>query len=229
MKIHLPTPLAIVSLGKPLRLLLLLGCITSLLAEEISIRPESEADFGSGATVRQDYYIPGAYGAGMFIGHPNPNTRGDRALVRFNLAQLLLKSKKIEKVELLIWLDKYFTEEEGSPREIAIEHCLNPVETLDGAAVASLDVDPVGTLEVHQEDMLYPNYPYTQMAENIPGPVRIDVTSFIKADLDVGMASATFRIKDVRADVGHNETGGGVGVVISTEEAYLPELAIELK
>jgi hypothetical protein len=203
--------------------------VSPLPAEEVILAPASEADFGSGASTREDFYIPGSEGKGMFIGHPNANTRNDRALIRFDLSALSLKAEKFKKAELLIWIDMALSEEENLPREMGVEHCLDQIETLDGAAVASQNVEDVGVLQVRTEDMIHPDLNPNKVATSIPEPLRIDVTTFIKSDLEAGMTSVTFRLKDLLAEQKHNEAGGPIGILVSASPETLPHLEVELE
>lgn len=205
--------------------LLLLG---SVRAEEIMLAPLTPADYGSGASVRQDFYLPGEGAKELFIGHPNTNTRGDRALVRFDLEPLLLKAAFISKAELIVYFEKMYSQDPDESRHVLIERLLEPVETLSGATVSSRNAEIVAEYDVKRDELLNPTSALSRPGGPRPEPARFDLTKLIRSELEAGAISLTIRFSDIRAEAGHNDTGGAIGLTLPVEAETIPQLRVDL-
>lgn len=197
-------------------------------AAEVDIYPKSAADFGSGASVREDFYLPGEESKGMFIGHPNALSRADRALVRFDLEPLLLKADKISKAELVLTFDIMRSQDPDESRQIIIEWLLEPVETLSGATVSTQNAERVAEYDVKRDDLINPFDTADGSKISRPDPVSIDVTKVINDELANGTSSITFRVSDARAEVETNNTGRDIGIIIPTGAETIPHLVIQI-
>lgn len=206
----------------------ILVAVNSVRGEELVLRPESPADYGSGASVRQDFYLPGDGAKEMAIGHPNPNTRGDRALVRFNLEPLLLKASQITKAELVLYFDKMYSQDPDESRHIVIERLLEPVETLSGATVSSRNAEIVAEYDVKRDELINPTSAPGRPSTPLPDPARFDLTKIVKDELAAGTSSLTIRISDSRAEAEPNDTGGAIGITIPIGPDTIPQLHVEL-
>lgn len=200
----------------------------ALQAEEIIIRPETAADYGWGASARQDFYMQGEGSKEMFIGHANRNTRGDRALVRFNLEPLLLKAPLLKKAEIALYFERMFSQDPDESRHIVIERLLDPVEELSGAVVCSRYAEVVAEYDVKREDLINPLNTPGRPSSPMPDPVRFDITELLKKELEAGTSSLTIRISDSRAEEGPNDTGGAIGITFPISPETIPQLHVEL-
>lgn len=200
----------------------------SLRAEEVIIAPLTPADYGSGASVRQDFYIPGEDAKELFIGHPNSITRGDRALVRFDLEPLLLKAALIKKAELVVYFEKMLIMDSDESRHIVIERLLDPVETLSGATVSSRNAEVVAEYDVKRDELINPAGTPGRPSGPRPDPARFDLTKIIQSELEAGTTSLTIRFSDPRSEEKPNDTGGAIGVVLPIDGETIPQLHVEL-
>jgi hypothetical protein len=198
----------------------------TLQAEEVIIRPETPADYGSGASARQDFYIPGEGAKEMFIGHPNRNTRGDRALIRFNLEPLLLKASLLKKAEIVLYFERMYSQDPEESRHIVIERLLDPVEELSGATVSSRNAEVVAEYDVKRDDLIFRDNPSSQARPS--DPARFDITELLKKELDAGTSTMTIRISDTRAEAEPNDTGAGIGITLPVSPETIPQLHVEL-
>jgi len=200
----------------------------SVRAEEIVLAPLTPADYGSGASVREDFYIPGEEAKQLFVGHPNSITRGDRALVRFNLEPLLLKAALISKAELVVYFEKMLSQDPDESRHLVIERLLDPIETLSGATVSSRNAEVIAEYDVKRDELINPAATADRPVGPRPEPARFDVTKIIRSELEAGTTSLTIRFSDSRAEAEPNDTGGPIGIVLPIEAETIPQLLIEV-
>ena len=184
------------------------------LPNSTSIVPASVKDFGSGPAAMGLYYDSGVPGIGLFLGHANQYVRNDRAIVRFDLQPLLKAANKVQKVELAFAVTNSYGED--AQRTIDIQHLQDSLRELNAEAANRPDVDDAGEVTVAAASI---------GAERTQ---KIDVTQWIKSDLEKGHLSAAFRFRDVQAEKNGNPTGKAVGAVIGRAAANLPVLTVTL-
>lgn len=184
------------------------------------IRPATSADYGSGPTLKGYYNDGGHPNVGVFAGHPNTLARGDRVLARFDLRPLLENADKVQKVELLTYID--YVVGALYTRELEIDHFNSALPVLSNEGISSLLVESAGRVMASKKTTV----PATLAAKTAPVPLRIDVTNLVKADLASGHVSTTFRWRDVLAEKEGNPNIQPVGVNLSTGAETVPALAI---
>jgi hypothetical protein len=167
-----------------------------------TLTPRSTADYGSGATVQTDWYSPGGPGpkVGVFVGHPNGLARGDRALVRFDLAPYLLPpvaEAPARPATLTFHVEAVHGKAEA--RRIEVSHLRYDASSLGGNDTVNTDAEVVGVITVRR---------------GAAEPYRLDVGACVKADLWKGNRYSTFRFRDIDAESAGNPEMQPTGVVI---------------
>jgi hypothetical protein len=179
-----------------------------------TLTPRTTADYGSGATAQTDWYSPGGPGpkVGVFVGHPNSLARGDRALVRFDLAPYLLPpvaDAPVRAASLTFRVEAVAGK--AAARRIEVSHLRYDASSLGGIDTVNKEANVVGTITVRRDA--------TQ-------PCRLDVTACVKADLWKGNRYSTYRFRDIDAEAAGNPEMQPTGVVIYLNGA-LPALEVE--
>ena len=171
-------------------------------------QPRSAEDFGSGATMRTDWYAPGGLGGGVgaFAGHPNGLARSDRVLVRFNLSRLLAwPAETVSRQTATLRFSVALVTGKAAVRKLEIVHLKYDPWRLSGNDLVNQAVETVGTVEVRQEDA--------------PGRVHsLPVTTVVREDLLRGNPFCGFRFRDVEAERQGNPDLAPTGAVVSFGE-----------
>lgn len=179
------------------------------------IVPTSEKEYGSGASLQGFYYDGGIPGIGLFVGQPNPLTRNDRAIFKFDLWPLLEIAPQIEKVELAFAVRA--VNGGAATRVLNIQHFQKPLAATNAEATSRDDVDNAGDVTLSLTDV--------SKTRN----QRIDVTAWVKQDLARGYASSSFRFRDVQAEKEGNPKGQPAGITLESAAGSLPALLITKK
>jgi hypothetical protein len=169
-----------------------------------SFYTRSVADYGSGASIRTDWYTPGGLGGGIgvFVGHPNGLARGDRALVRFNLSPLFLKPEEsISHQRAFFRFSVSNLTGKADERKIEIVHLEYDPWSFTGNDLVNTKAQVVATVTVGRKE--YPGRVYS-----------IDATKWVREDLLQGNKFCGFRFRDVAAETQGNPDLTAMGVSI---------------
>jgi hypothetical protein len=148
--------------------------------------------YGSGASVSDDLYSPGGVpNVGLFIGQPNPFTRNDRVLLKYDIESLLLMKGKLQKAELGLTVDHYGTKE--PVLDLEVEYLPDATGELTGKELNRTDADVIGTVEVTKDDATYTGQ---DVAARDPVVEKtVDVTTALKDALERGNTFIIFRLR----------------------------------
>lgn len=169
------------------------------------VQPRSAEDFGSGATIRTDWYVPGGVsgGVGAFAGHPNILSRSDRVLVRFNLSRMLIwPAETVSRQAATLRFRVARVDGKATTRKIEVVHLKYDPWRLTGNDLVNQAAETMGTVEVRRED----------------GPERVyalPVTQAVHEDLLRGNPFCGFRFRDVAAERQGNPDITPTGVEIA--------------
>jgi len=184
--------------------------------EAKKFHPRSTADYGSGASIRTDWYTPGGLGGGIgaFVGHPNGLARSDRALVRFDLSPLFLKPQAaISRQTAVLRFTVASLAGKTDRRKIEIVWLKYDPWNLTGNDLINTKSEVVGTVVVERK--------------GVPGRVySIDATKWVREDLLLGNKFCGFRFRDVEAEANGNPDIAAIGAVIAFNES-MPVLEIK--
>lgn len=172
-----------------------------------TFRAQSADDYGSGATVRTDWYSPGGIsGIGAFAGHPNSLNRGDRVLVRFNVSPLfVLPASETTGISANLRFCIAQVAGKTDVRKIEVSHLRYDPWSLGGNDLVNADADVVGVFEVRRADC--------------SGRVfTVDVSASVRANLTRGDKYCAFRIRDVGAEAHGNVDLVPTGVTVAFEQ-----------
>lgn len=175
-------------------LLLCLSVISGVFAEE-TLSPKSTKDYGSGYHFEErGYYEGGVPGVGLFVGHPNPTARGDRALVRFNISPYILRGSNITSAKFYFNV-MHFMGQREDVRKIEVVHLNYNAALFSNKDLASSDVGMVGTKAVTRADVA------ARGADSSKAVVySFDVTKYVNEDIAKGNMYSSFRFRDVEAE-----------------------------
>jgi hypothetical protein len=193
----------------------------SLTNEARCIRPQSAADYGSGATIKTDWYQQGGLGGGVgvFVGHPNTLARSDRALLRFNLAPLfLMPEKTLAHQRAILRFSVSNFAGKADERKIEVVRLSYDPWNLTGNDLVNAKAEVVGTVTADRKK--YPGQVYS-----------IDVTQWVQEHLRQGNKFCAFRFRDVEAEAHGNPDIAAQGVAIlfnaTTPVLELDELQLD--
>jgi len=176
----------------------------------------SKSDYGSGASIRTDWYTPGGLGGGigMFVGHPNIMARSDRAVLRFNLATYLLRPVDEIKIDSAVLQFQFqYVHGKDARRRIEISHLAYEARSFSGNDLVNAEVQMVTTVTVR------PQAPTKTFLVN--------VAPFIKSDIEKGYKYSAFRFRDVTAETRGNPDLQAAGVTLAWFAENRPALKIK--
>jgi hypothetical protein len=181
-----------------------------------SFRPQSVGDYGSGATIRTDWYTPGGLGGGVgvFAGHPNCLARGDRALLRFNLSPLfLMPEESIARQRAVLRFSVSNLVGKADERKIEIVHLDYDPWSLTGNDLVNAKIQVVTTVGIGRSE--YSGRVYS-----------VDVTKWVQEHIRQGNKFSAFRFRDVEAEAHGNPdlTPEGVAILF---DATTPVLEVK--
>jgi hypothetical protein len=181
-----------------------------------SFRPQSIADYGSGASIHTEWYAPGGLGGGIgvFVGHPNTLARADRALLRFNLSPLfLMPEEAISHQSAVLRFSVSVLAGRADQRRIEIVDLSYDPWSLAGNDLVNAKAQVVATVVVKRKE--YPGRVYS-----------IDATKWVQETLRQGNKFCAFRFRDVGAESHGNPDLAPSGVTILFNAAT-PELEVK--
>lgn len=153
--------------------------------------PRSPDDVGSGAAAGPGWYAPGGVLNGQpFVGNPDPLTRRDRMVLRFDLTPFALVCGETGVREAVLHLIPVSFHGPDPVRRIEVSHLRYDTGVLSWKDVVNDRAAAVSTVEVHRD---------TACGEGL----RVDVTEQVNADLRLGRAAAAFRLRDIGSEEGN--------------------------
>jgi hypothetical protein len=164
-------------------------------APAAELRPERDADYGSGPAAIGGLYYPGGIpNLGHAVGHPNTLARNDRAILKFNIASLLPAQRPVQSATLHFSVTLFAAREDLKQQTVTVGHLNYTLgEALAWSDVLSGKIEAVGSVPVNRADIQ-------------PGPggsYSIDVTDFVNADIQKGRKFCGFRFGNALTEEGN--------------------------